>query len=101
MTSLERLANRRGRLAYARFQPKTQVLGGGSGGTTSFVETVANLAAIPTANAGGFIFTLGLNAVGDGQAAAYYWDPTGTDPHNPPMFVRPNDYTSGGGWRQW
>lgn len=73
--------------------------GGGGSGATS-VNSYADLTLIPTANCVGTIVVTGEITAGDGGWVVVYWDPTGTDPHEPKLVFRPDDYTTGGVWRQ-
>ena len=75
--------------------------GGTLGGSrTDSVNSYAELTAIPTAECDGTYIVTGAVSAGDGGWCVVYWDPTGTDPHDPKLFFRPNDFTTAGGWRQ-
>ena len=76
------------------------VTAGGSGASVPSVSSYAQLTAIPTASASGTVLVTWENTAGDGGWCVVYWDPTGTDPHDPKLFFRPDDFTTAGGWRQ-
>lgn len=76
-------------------------LGSASPGGQLLYDTVADLKLVPTASCTGMAVVLGESAPGVGLSGFMRWDPTGTDADNPLLVIRPNDYTTGGVWRQF
>ena len=91
-------------LAYNRFIPAA-VSSGGGGGTslgTLVLDTVAQLRAVTSANAGLALYAVvkGNAAPFDGAGGDYVWDAIGTDADDGLSVIRPNDFTTAGIWRK-